>query len=108
MAYTTEVAHSWEGDTASAPHGWRSGTSYKYYRYWLELDENDSIIGGSWVSEGRPDFLWTQKVPEFYGYFERLKELYELSIAEKPEVVKPAADEPAAPSETDVASEETM
>jgi hypothetical protein len=33
----------------------------KNYEYILELDANDNIIGGEWISLTRPDFLWTKK-----------------------------------------------
>ena len=33
----------------------------KNYEYILELDANDNIIGGEWISVTRPDFLWTKK-----------------------------------------------
>lgn len=33
----------------------------KDYEYILELDSNDNIIGGEWISVTRPDFLWTKK-----------------------------------------------
>jgi hypothetical protein len=28
------------------------------YEYYLEIDAAGKIIGGSWISETRPDFLW--------------------------------------------------
>lgn len=31
---------------------------HKNYEYILELDANGKIIGGSWLTETRPDFLW--------------------------------------------------
>lgn len=33
---------------------------FKTYEYILELDNNDHIIGGEWISATRPDFLWTK------------------------------------------------
>jgi hypothetical protein len=30
----------------------------KYYEYILELDVRGNIIGGEWISDSRPDFLW--------------------------------------------------
>ncbi len=50
------------------------------YRYRLELNAADDIIGGEWLQENRPDFMWTQEVPEFEGYFAPLKKIYEASI----------------------------
>lgn len=34
---------------------------FKNYEYILELDMNGKIIGGTWISETRPDMLWTKK-----------------------------------------------
>jgi len=31
------------------------------YKYVLELDHHDRIIGGEWISEMRPDLIWKQK-----------------------------------------------
>lgn len=33
----------------------------KDYEYILELDANDNVIGGEWISVTRPDFLWTKR-----------------------------------------------
>ncbi len=33
----------------------------KKYEYILEIDSRDRIIGGEWVSETRPDFIWNYK-----------------------------------------------
>lgn len=44
--------------------------------YRLELDADGKIIGGSWESKERPDFLWDKpKTPNFEGMFSRLPEL---------------------------------
>lgn len=34
-------------------------TTFAYYMYDLELDENNKIIGGEWYRNTHPDFLWT-------------------------------------------------
>jgi hypothetical protein len=46
------------------------------YVYNLELDKRGRIIGGSWISDERPDFIWTQNKPKFKGAFKKLKKLY--------------------------------
>lgn len=33
---------------------------FKMYEYILELDNDDQIIGGEWISLSRPDFIWTK------------------------------------------------
>lgn len=50
------------------------------YRYRLELNKAGDIIGGEWMTEDRPDFMWTQEAPKFEGYFAPLKQIYEASI----------------------------
>ncbi len=35
-------------------------TSVKYW-YDLELDEHNNIVGGEWLNNNHPDFLWTKK-----------------------------------------------
>lgn len=45
------------------------------YKYYLELDATNNIIGGSWVSWNRPDFLWTKEPEEFQGYYAAIKNL---------------------------------
>ena len=52
----------------------------KHYEYVLELDVNSRVIGGRWVSEERPDFIWRETKPEFRGYFSKLKNLFEKSL----------------------------
>ena len=40
------------------------------YKYVLELNSRDMIIGGEWISEDRPDVIWTRdlKLPgKFMG-----------------------------------------
>jgi hypothetical protein len=54
--------------------------STAYYRYSLEIDNGGNILGGEWVSENRPDFLWMQEPPKFTGYFSGVEEIYEISI----------------------------
>jgi hypothetical protein len=46
------------------------------YRYRLELDANEEIVGGSWISEARPDFVWTNPKSEFSGAFAALGTIY--------------------------------
>jgi hypothetical protein len=48
----------------------------KKYEYILDLDRHGNIIGGDWISNDRPDFIWTmEKVSNFTGEFARLAEL---------------------------------
>ena len=74
MAYTVETGAS---RTASG-----SFERVVRYDYVLELDNNGTIIGGHWLSDDRPDFLWRESAPIFQGYFKRLEQLYKKSISE--------------------------
>ncbi|SMF71010.1 hypothetical protein [Pseudobacteriovorax antillogorgiicola] len=76
MDYTTEISYSVENTDDV------DSTATKTYRYFLELDAAGKIIGGKWISSNRPDFLWKQEIPEFQGFFQELKSIYEASIAQ--------------------------
>lgn len=76
MHYTQEIERVWDRIVTPA-----SNRTVDYI-YWLELNARGEIIGGTWVSDARPDFLWMRTLPEFEGPFAPLKELYELSIAD--------------------------
>ena len=50
--------------------------SKKDYVYNLEIDASGAIVGGSWESDERPDFLWNkEKATEFTGILSHLPEL---------------------------------
>jgi hypothetical protein len=53
---------------------------YRYeegkYEYWLELGENDRILGGVWQSFDRPDYVWMMSKRSFSGDFEDLARIY--------------------------------
>lgn len=45
---------------------------FKDYWYWLELDQAEKIIGGSWSDANHPDFAWASeavKIPSPYSAF---------------------------------------
>jgi hypothetical protein len=46
------------------------------YEYSLELDGEGKIIGGQWLSENRPDFLWNSPKLQFTGYFSGINAVY--------------------------------
>jgi len=75
MNYTTEINQSYSQVIPSY-----SSNASKYYHYRIELNDKDEIIGGEWLEDNRPDFLWKQTIPEFTGFFAPLKEIYEESI----------------------------
>jgi hypothetical protein len=50
-------------------------------RYWVELDSNDTIVGGSYESWMRTDFIWMlSEVPAFSGYFKNVSDVYMASV----------------------------
>jgi len=51
-------------------------TSEKYV-YWLELDVNDDVVGGTWETFWHPGFIWKNKNPihPFTGTFEGLEKM---------------------------------
>lgn len=75
MEYTLEIYPQW--DAVVGTEG--QSNEIKTYKYRVELNAEGEIIGGEWLQEDRPDFLWTQEKPEFRGRFAKLAELYELS-----------------------------
>ena len=58
-----------------------------YYEYYLELDKDGLIVGGTWVeseffnSGARPDFLWTSTVPDFVGQDSLTGAIFRASVA---------------------------
>lgn len=50
------------------------------YSYFLDLDKNDDIIGGDWVSERRPDFIWTQSRTLFSGEWNSLNDIFQPAV----------------------------
>lgn len=52
------------------------------YRYLLELNQKQEIIGGQWITLDRPDDLYIVKKSDFVGKFSQLGKIYR-SIKEK-------------------------
>ncbi len=76
MLYTAEIRASWK-PVGNTDNGQVTGAHYEYN---LEINKDGEIIGGEWLTESRPDFLWSQTTPEFAGFFENLGDVYEKSI----------------------------
>jgi hypothetical protein len=76
MNFISEAGSHWD-------HGITNTPSRKY-NYRLELNAEGQIIGGAWLDDNRPDFLWKQDAPEFKDVgalrFSSLQSLYEKSI----------------------------
>jgi Transglutaminase elicitor/Ankyrin repeats (3 copies) len=52
------------------------------YSYIVEVDKEGKIIGGTWLSDTRPDIVWIRNSKKFQGSWAQLKEIYEKSIAQ--------------------------
>jgi hypothetical protein len=50
------------------------------YQYAVELDALGRVVGGSWLTEDRPDFLWIQERADFRGYYGGIESIYENSL----------------------------
>ena len=46
------------------------------YEYYLDLNAKGEIIGGEWISEHRPDFVWNQPKSAFTGSWSTLNTIY--------------------------------
>jgi hypothetical protein len=73
--YTGEMLPAWKpfGDGTKLDSRYHTPLLYKYR---LELDVNGNIIGGSWLSNSRPDFLWGAGNLVFSPAYADLKKLY--------------------------------
>lgn len=77
IGYTAEIMPEWDAGIVNE--------SQREYNYQLELDSEGKILGGAWLEETRPDFLWLQEKSKFYDVgsvkFSKLATLYRESIA---------------------------
>ena len=66
-----------EGE-ATAPAKYPDGImDFADYQYKLELNAYGEIIGGTWLTIDRPDFLWIMRKLPFMKDYKRLVEIYE-------------------------------
>lgn len=77
MAYTVEINPKWQATTNTASHH----DGVKTYRYTVELNAYGQIIGGQWLTQDRPDFLWIHEPAAFTGYYTNLGPLYNAAVA---------------------------
>ncbi|MCT4642947.1 MAG: hypothetical protein N4A33_11715 [Bacteriovoracaceae bacterium] len=48
----------------------------KKYEYYLDLDINNKILGGTWISKARPDFIWVKDKETFaHDYYGKILDL---------------------------------
>ena len=45
------------------------------YDYYIELDKKNKIVGGEWISDTRPDFIWVREKATFSGTWTKLYDL---------------------------------
>lgn len=76
VSYITETSQSWEKLISE------DQIVKNVFKYRLEINAEDLILGGEWLDEQRPDFLWIKDAPKFLGYFKRLEEIYLAAIKE--------------------------
>jgi len=77
IKYRTETEKSWTPLNNDPKY-----TKEQTYRYILELDKDDEIIGGRWISKSHPDFLWTREIPDFTGKYKNIELIYNMSISQ--------------------------
>ena len=77
ISYSSEVAPNWYPTNGTRGHS--DGT--KSYQYRLELDGAGQIIGGEWLTQDRPDFVWVSERPLFGGYYAGILNLYNASVS---------------------------
>ncbi len=46
------------------------------YEYWLEIDFRGNVVGGSWITAERPDYLYTARSVPFTGAYQALNTIY--------------------------------
>lgn len=49
------------------------------YQYAVELDSLGRVVGGQWISDERPDFMWVQEKADFRGYYGAVESIYSAS-----------------------------
>jgi hypothetical protein len=52
--------------------------------YTLEIDGSGNIVGGEWVTNDHPDFVWLPRIFRPRGYWETLSSIYEASLHTSP------------------------
>lgn len=80
LHYIIETQQSW-----TPLRGAAASLKTLTYRYRLELNINDEVLGGEWLTSARPDFAWIADKPAFSGYFDKLGEIYSAATS----VVRP-------------------
>lgn len=72
VTYVDSVEPDWQTVLATKKQKYKT----TQYDYLLDIDEDNSIIGGKWISANRPDFIWQKRRPaRFAGLLSQLGRL---------------------------------
>jgi hypothetical protein len=85
VAVTTEIQYMVESKPHFAALGAKNSSYQKKgtYRYVLELDSGKKILGGRWLSQNHPDFLWSQVAVAVNGDLAKLSLLYQAATGKE-------------------------
>lgn len=76
ITYTVEVPPNW--NALNGTPGFRSFT--ETYEYRVEINAQNQIVGGEWLTANRPDFLWKQSKANLSGYWANVQQIYNSSV----------------------------
>jgi len=72
VTYAAEIAPKFQSVIGTENAEYAQNT----YEYILDLNHEGNVIGGEWVSEVRPDFVWTQGKSSYMKEWYALNEIY--------------------------------
>lgn len=75
LQYVTSARPNWDANLERAKY--QNGI---WYGYRLELDAQGNIVGGQWLQDKTPDFLWLPQAVPFSGYWSGLKHILDAAI----------------------------
>jgi hypothetical protein len=91
--YITEIERpTWEPLVDSR----QKASEKAVYQYAVELDSLGRIVGGRWLSEQYPDFVWVQEKADFRGYYREIESIYQQSLGGRPVAAPISLPTPAA------------
>jgi hypothetical protein len=79
VRYAVSVDPSWAAQDRSNDRGY----DQKSFQYTVELDNAGRIIGGRWLGDTRPDFMWVQPAATLSGDWQLLAQQYKPSVKTK-------------------------
>ncbi len=72
LRFIAEIGANWD----PKPFDDYAQEGTKDLSYTLELNAAGEIVGGEWITFERPDFIWMQEKPSFFGYLSGIEDLY--------------------------------